>query len=64
MTKVKFILSTISSGWLVWSINLTSIYENSELNIFKNMKSVGEISNKLSNDLLGANVYNTFEFGW
>ena len=39
-----FILSSISSGLEIWSANHTSIYENSKLNIFKNMKFLGEIS--------------------
>ena len=33
-----FILSFISSGLEFWSVNHTSIYENSELNVFKNVK--------------------------
>ena len=34
ITKVLFILSSISNGLEFWSVNHTSIYENSELNIF------------------------------
>ena len=30
--------------------------------VFKNLKLLGEISNNLPNDLLGANVYKTLEF--
>ena len=56
MAKVKFILSSISSNLLFGYVNHTSIYENSESNVFKNMKFVGEISNNWSNFLLGANV--------
>ena len=59
-----FILSPISSGLEFWSVNHTSIYENSELKIFKNMKLSGEISNNWSKDLLGTNAYKTFEFCW
>ena len=44
MTKVKFILSSISSGLEFWFVNHTSIPENCELNVFKNTKLVGEIS--------------------
>ena len=33
-----FILSSISSGLEFWSVNHTSIYENSELKVFKNIK--------------------------
>ena len=47
MTKVKFTPSSISSGWLFWSVNHTLIYENSKLNIFKKIKFVGAYSNKL-----------------
>ena len=38
------------------------MYENSESNVFKNIKFWGEISNNLPNDLLGTNVYETLEF--
>ena len=64
MTEVKFIISSISISWLFWSVNHTSIYENVELNVFKNMKSVGEDSNKLPNGLFGTNVYKTVESCW
>ena len=37
MTKVKFILSSISSGLLFWSVNCTSMYENYDLNVFKKL---------------------------
>ena len=39
-----FILSSISSGLEFLSVNHTSIYENSELKIFKNKTFFGEIS--------------------
>ena len=48
-----FILSFISSGLEIWSVNQTSIYENSELKVFKNNKFVGDISNNLPKDLIG-----------
>ena len=51
-----FILYSISSGLDFWSVNQTSIYENSELNFFKNTKFLGEISNNWPNDFLAANV--------
>ena len=38
-------LSSNSGGWEFWSVNHTSIYENSGLNVSKNIKSLGEISN-------------------
>ena len=38
-----FILSFISSCLEIWSVNPTSLHENSELNVFKNIKFFGEI---------------------
>ena len=43
MTKPKFFLSSVSSGWLFWSVSHPSKYENCESNVFTNMKFVGEI---------------------
>ena len=40
-----FILSCISSDLEFWSVNETSIHENSELKVFKKIKFLGEISN-------------------
>ena len=37
-----FILSSISSGLEFWSVNDTSIYKNSKLNVFKNIKLLNE----------------------
>ena len=56
-----FISSSISSGLEFWSNNHNSIYQNSELNIFENIKFLGETSNNWPNDLLGTNVYKTLE---
>ena len=39
------ILSSVSSGLEFSSVNHTSIDENSELNVFKNIKFLDEISN-------------------
>ena len=39
-----FILSSISSGLEFLSVNHTAIYKNSELNVLKNIKFLGEIS--------------------
>ena len=64
MSKVKFTLCSVSSGWLFWSVNHTSIYENSKLNVFNGMKFVDAISNELPNALLGTNVYKTLESCW
>ena len=59
MTKVIFILSSISRGLDFWSVNYASIYENSESKTFQNIKLLGEISNNWPNDLLETNVYKT-----
>ena len=59
-----FILFSISRDLEFWSVNHTSIYENSEFKIFKNIKLLGEISNSRPNDLLGTYVYKTLKFCW
>ena len=59
-----FILSSISIGLELWSVNHTSIYENSELKAFKNIKSFIEISVNWPNDLLEINGYKTLESCW
>ena len=56
-----FILSSISSSLQLWSENHTSIYESSELNVFKNIQILGEISSHWPNDVLGINIYITLE---
>ena len=38
-----FTLSSISKGLEVWHVNYISIYENSESNLFKNIKFLGEV---------------------
>ena len=40
------------------------MYENSELKVFKNIKSLGEISNNWPKDWLGINIYKTLESNW
>ena len=57
-------MSSISRGLEFWSVNHTSIEENSESNISKNINSLGKISNNWPNGLLGTNVYKTLEFSW
>ena len=56
-----FILSFVSIRLEIRSVSYTSINENSELKVIKNMKFVGEISNNWLNDLFGTNVYATLE---
>ena len=58
------ILSSISSGLEIWSVNHTPIYEKSELKVFKIVKLLGEISSNWPNDLLGTIVYKTLESCW
>ena len=53
------ILSSISSALEFWSVNHTSVYQNSELKVFKHIKFLGEISSNWPNDLLGTNVFLT-----
>ena len=64
ITIAKLILSSASNDWLFWSVNHTLISSYSELNVFKKIWFVGEISNKLLNGLFGTNVYSTLEFCW
>ena len=56
-----FILSSVSIRLEIRSVSYTSVNENSELKVIKNMKFVGEISNNWLNDLFGTNVYATLE---
>ena len=56
-----FILSSISSSLEFWSVNLTWIYENSESQVFENIKFLGEISNDWANELLEINIYQPLE---
>ena len=56
-----FIISSVSRGLEFLSVNHISVYENSELNVFKNIKILSEISNNWPNDLLRTNVYEIVE---
>ena len=56
-----FILSSVSRGLELWSVNYASIYGKSELKVFENRKFLGEISNNWQNDFLGTNVHKTIE---
>ena len=58
---VKFILSSVSNGWLFWSANHTS---SSELNVFKKIWFLEWISNRLTNGLFGTNLEKTLEPCW
>ena len=52
-----FILSCISRGLGFWSVNQTSINENSESKVFSKSKFLVEIYNNWPNDLWGAKLY-------
>ena len=54
----------VSSDLEFWSVNHTSIYKNSELKVFKNIKLLGKISNNWPNHLLGTDVYKIPESCW
>ena len=56
-----FILSSISSDLEFLSVNHTSISENSEIRVFKNLKFLGDIINNWPNDLLGIIVCKTLD---
>ena len=49
---MTFTLPSISSSLEFWSVNHTSIYENSELVVLKNVTFFGEISSDWTNYLL------------
>ena len=51
MTKVMFILSSVSNGLDFWSVNHTSTYENSKLKVFKNIKIYEILSEGLTSSL-------------
>ena len=59
-----FILSSISRGLEVWSVNHTSIYENFDSKCFKNIKFLDGIFNNWPNTLLGTNLYKALELCW
>ena len=50
------VLSSVFSGLEFWSVNLISIYENSELNFVKNITFLAVIYSNWSSSLLGINV--------
>ena len=59
-----FILSSISRELEFWSVIHTSMYENSESKVFKNIRFLCEVSDNWPNNLLGTNVYKTLKFCW
>ena len=63
-TKVKFILSSISSGLEFWSVNHVSLYENSELNFLKDITFFSEISDNWPIDLFETSLYKALQSCW
>ena len=47
------ILASNSRRLEFWSVNDTSIHENSEWNVFKNLRFSGQISNNWPNNIYG-----------
>ena len=61
-TNVKLILPSASNRWGFWLvINYASIYNISDLNVFKNINNSCDMCNNSSNELFGTNVYKTLE---
>ena len=56
-----FILSFTSSGLEFWSVNLISLYEDSESKVFKNINFLGEASNDWLIELFKISVYKRIE---
>ena len=59
-----FILSSISNGWLLWSVNHTSIAWNSELNIFKKTWFFWRNLWETINGIFEKDIYKTPESCW
>ena len=53
-------MSSITISLRSWTFSHTSIYENSELNVFKKMKFVDGISNNWQNNLKLEEMYTKF----
>ena len=56
-----FILSFTSGGLEFWSVNLISLYEDSESKVFKNINFLGEASNDWLIELFKISVYKRIE---
>ena len=57
-------LFSISNALELWKVNHNLVYKSSQVNVFKNVKFLGEISSDWPNDLLGTNVHKTLESCW
>ena len=56
-----FMLSCTTRDLGFRSINNASIFDNTELKAFKNIKFLGKISNNWPKDLFGTNVHRTLD---
>ena len=61
MTKKMCLLCYFAIVSEFWSVKLTSMYENSEWKVFKNIKISEEVCNNWQNNLLAINVFKTLE---
>ena len=59
-----FMQCSVSSSLEFWSVNHTSIYENSKSKVFKKIKFWGEISKNWLNDSLATNVQKALKSCW
>ena len=57
-------LSSVSSALLIWSVNQTSIKENSVLTVFIIVKECGETFTYCPNRLFGTKLNETFNVCW
>lgn len=57
ITKLKFIIPSISIGWKPWSVNNTSMNDNSKLIVLKKINFGGEILSRYTNDLSEINAH-------
>ena len=64
ITKVMFTLSSISRDLVFWSVNHTSVNENFEINLLKDIKFVGKISVSFPNNWSVTNVCKTLKSCW
>lgn len=57
ITKLTFIIPSISIGWKPWSVNHTSMNDNSKLIVLKKINFGGEILSRYANDLSEINAH-------
>ena len=62
--SVILTLSSISKGTIFWSVNQTSVDENSVFVVFSIINECGAILSNCPNCLFGKKVNNTFDDYW